>query len=79
MKNASYNFLDQFFAHLTTLDLSPNTVSAYRIDMADFGKWFVDTNGREMTPTDVTSIDLRDYQGYLQTVRGLKPVTVTAV
>ncbi|OPY61137.1 MAG: Tyrosine recombinase XerC [Pelotomaculum sp. PtaU1.Bin065] len=76
MKNTSHNYLDQFFAHLTTLDLSPNTVSAYRIDMADFGKRFVDTNGREMAPADVTSIDLRDYQGYLQTVRGLKPATV---
>lgn len=55
--------------------LSRRTAEGYGEDLKDFGKWFRDTNGQELAPALVTSLDLRDYQGYMAT-RGLKPATI---
>jgi len=55
---------------------SPNTAQAYGEDLADFAKWFEQTNGQELQPDLVTSIDLREYQSHLMKVRGLKTSTV---
>lgn len=63
--------MDEFLA---TLD--GNTARAYREDLADFFRWFEQTNGQEPAPELVTSVDLREYQSHMLTVRGLKPATV---
>ncbi|MGI9861326.1 tyrosine-type recombinase/integrase [Moorella naiadis] len=56
--------------------LRDSTREAYGEDLADFARWFLATNGRPPAPGQVTSIDLREYQGHMVTVRGLKPATV---
>ncbi|WP_338818892.1 Tyrosine recombinase XerC [Moorella thermoacetica] len=56
--------------------LRDSTREAYGEDLADFARWFSVTNGRPPAPDQVTSIDLREYQGHMVTVRGLKPATV---
>lgn len=59
---------------LRTLD--PATAAAYRRDLEDFSTWFRQTNDKVLDPGLVTSIDLREYQRHMQSVRGLKPATV---
>lgn len=56
--------------------LSGRTAQAYREDLADFAAWFEGANGRPVAADLVTSIDLREYQGHMLAVRGLKPATV---
>ena len=56
--------------------LTRYTARAYREDLKDFGKWFGETNGQSMAAELVTGVDLREYQAYMTTVRGLKPATV---
>lgn len=58
------------------LTLDGSTARAYRDDLADFDRWFTATNGQTAVPEMVTGIDLREYQGHMLTVRGLKPATV---
>jgi len=76
MKNGSGNILDKFFEEIYCGGAARSTVEAYRKDMAYFNKWYVDTNGSELCPEDITSIDLREYQGYMQNVQCLKPAAV---
>ncbi|MCL6560954.1 MAG: tyrosine-type recombinase/integrase [Firmicutes bacterium] len=76
MKNGSGNTLYEFFEEIYSGGAARSTVDAYRKDMAYFNKWYADTNGREPHPEDITSIDLREYQGYMQNVKRLKPATV---
>lgn len=76
MKNASHYFFEKFFAQLADRDLSPSTVSGYRIDLADFVRWFEGTNRVPFKPGDVANLDLREYQSYMQNVRRLKPGTI---
>lgn len=71
------NLLQNFFNYLTEKrGLSPHTLSGYRTDLLNFCAWFKETNGNDPGPSDVTSIDLREYQSYLQNVRKQKPGTV---
>ncbi|KLU61833.1 tyrosine recombinase XerD [Peptococcaceae bacterium CEB3] len=56
--------------------LGRTTAKAYGEDLVDFARWFVDTNGRDLAPGLVTTLDLRDYVGHALTVRGLKPTTI---
>jgi len=76
MKNGSGNTLRDFFQELYSGGTAQSTVDAYQKDMAYFSKWYVDTYSREPRPEDITSIDLREYQGYMQNIQGLKPATV---
>lgn len=59
---------------LTTL--GSGTARAYAEDLVDFSRWFEGTNGQAVTPALVTTVDLREYQSHMLTVRGLKPATV---
>ncbi|PHJ39944.1 hypothetical protein P378_00040 [Desulforamulus profundi] len=79
MKNGSGNTLREFFQELYSGGAARSTVDAYQKDMAYFSKWYVDTYSREPRPEDITSIDLREYQGYMQNIQGLKPPRSTAV
>lgn len=56
--------------------LGSNTARAYSEDLVDFSRWFAGTNDHTVVPELVTTIDLREYQSHMLTVRGLKPATV---
>lgn len=57
-------------------ELSTGTARAYGEDLNDFARWFIQTNGEELSPERITSIDIRDYQANMILNRGLKPSTV---
>lgn len=57
-------------------ELSPGTARAYREDLVYFARWFDETNGEDLYPDRVTSIDLKEYQAHMLLKRGLKPATV---
>lgn len=58
------------------ITLGSGTARAYAEDLADFSRWFMGTNDRTSVPELVTTVDLREYQSHMLTVRGLKPATV---
>lgn len=61
----------------TFFDTFPHlTAKAYKEDIADFGRWFSGANGQGAAPELITTVDLREYQAHMLTVRGLKPATV---
>lgn len=62
--------------HIFISELNTNTARAYREDLQDFSRFFADTNGEELAPGRVTSIDLKEYQAHMLRNRGLKPATV---
>lgn len=55
---------------------SDKTARAYREDLSDFQAWFEDSNGQALSPSLVTSLDLKEYQSHLIHNRKLKPATV---
>lgn len=81
MKNTQDNSEDvsevisDYTNYIRNQGLAYNTVRGYESDIRLFCKWFSETTGEEATPDRVTAIDLRDYQGHLQT-RGYKPGTI---
>lgn len=57
-------------------ELNTGTSRAYKEDLTDFSRWFDGTNGEELLPHKITSIDLKEYQAHMIRNRGLKPATV---
>ncbi len=57
-------------------ELSAGTSRAYGEDLNDFSRWFSETNGEDLVPNLITSIDLKEYQAHMIRNRGLKPATV---
>jgi len=57
-------------------ELNSGTARAYKEDLTDFSRWFDETNGEELFPDRVTSIDIKEYQAHMILNRGLKPATV---
>lgn len=57
-------------------ELNSGTSRAYKEDLTDFSRWFNDTNGEDLSPDKVTSIDLKEYQANMILIRGLKPATI---
>ena len=76
MKNTSGNIADSFFEEIYSEGSARNTVEAYRKDLMYFVDWYETTNDIQLLPNVLTSIDLREYQGYMQNVRRLKPATI---
>lgn len=74
MKNTSGNILDNFSADIYSSGAALSTVEAYRKDVAYFFKWYMETVGQDPHQGDITSIDLREYQGY--NVQRFKPATI---
>jgi site-specific recombinase XerD len=70
------DLLQRFGQHLLGGGKSPHTLVAYRRDVRLFAEWFATTNGKSLTPEAITPIDVRQYRGYLLTVKGGKPATV---
>jgi site-specific recombinase XerD len=69
-------FLDRFGDHLVATGKSSHTVKAYTRDVRLFSEWFDQTNGKGLTPSGITPIDVREYRSYLLTVKNYKPATV---
>jgi site-specific recombinase XerD len=63
---------DNFLSELNT----DRTAEAYREDLIFFSRWFKEKNDQEVAASLVTSVDLKEYQGYLLNDRGLKPATI---
>ena len=69
--------LEPFQAYLENVEeRSLHTIRAYLSDVRLFGRWFEQTNAKELTPQRVTPTDLREYRGYLQATQGYKASTV---
>ena len=67
--------LTQFQAHLDRADLADGTRKVRADDLARFVPWFEQTTGKTFDPVLVTSLDLKEYLGYLQSVQDHKPNT----
>src|SRR3954465_12701081 len=65
-----------FLADLTREEVSPQTLKAYRIDLAHFAKWFESSLDEPFTPQAVTRTDVRDYRSFLVHVEKRQPATV---
>lgn len=76
MENTSGNILSEFFEEIYSEGTARSTVEAYRKDLAYFFRWYGEATGQLQDPEQITSIDLREYQSFLQNVRGLKPATI---
>jgi len=69
-------FLATFAASLTAQEVARNTVQSYLLDLEAFARWFVTTNGEELSLNGITPTDVREYKAYLITVARAKPATV---
>lgn len=76
MKNTSENIIASFCMAIYEDGIAPSTVDAYRKDLHCYQEWYMSTYQREPEPSDITSIDLREYQAFMQNVRLLKPATI---
>jgi site-specific recombinase XerD len=68
--------LEMFFKDLALTEVSPQTLKAYRGDLAHFQRWFEETLSESFQPQAVTRSDLRDYRSYLLNVDRRSPATV---
>ncbi len=68
--------LEQFEVWLREQDRSVQTVRGYLADLRQFAAWFEGTNGKPLRVQDVTPTDVREYRGWLQTVRQAGAATV---
>lgn len=75
MKKTSGNITDSFLEDIYYEGAARSTVEAYRKDLKYFN-WYETTNGRRFLSGEITSIDLREYQGYMLNERRLKPATI---
>jgi site-specific recombinase XerD len=65
-----------FLSDLAREEVSPQTLKAYRIDLAHFAKWFESSLDEPFTPQAVTRTDVRDYRSFLLNVEKRQPATV---
>jgi integrase/recombinase XerC len=76
-ENSTYNissFLANFEMSMREVEKSDNTVINYLCDLKAFASWFIEERGEFMSPSSVTSIDLREYKEFLLS-EGKKPQT----
>ena len=66
----------QFLDDLGRQELTTKTITSYRLDLLSFADWFLASVGQAFAAGAVTPTDIRDYRGYLQTVKSRKPATV---
>jgi site-specific recombinase XerD len=65
---------EAFIEHLMNTK-SPATVSGYSKDMQAFERWFLEANGRELTPELLTQTDVREYRQHMVDTK-LAPQTI---
>jgi integrase/recombinase XerC len=58
-------------------NLSPATRTAYQYDLQKFKEYLIRGSGREPSVASVTTQDIKDYLGVLQTQRGYKSTTLS--
>lgn len=68
--------IEAFLADLERQGKSPHTLRNYRADLLAFGRWFDGANHEDFAASFITPTDVREYCGYLQTVKRLAPATV---
>lgn len=51
---------EEFNRYLNQQDRSQLTIRGYLADLKAFGKWFQQTNGEALSPTGVTSCDIKE-------------------
>lgn len=68
--------LEIFETWLREQDRSPVTVRGYLADLRAFAQWFERTNGKVLRVEEVTPADVREYRGWLQTVKRAGAATV---
>lgn len=56
-------------------DRAEKTTQGYVSDVSKFAAWFMQTNGKPLTPDALTPTDIREYRAWLQR-QGRKPATV---
>jgi integrase/recombinase XerC len=77
-ENSTYNissFLVDFEMSMKELEKSDNTIINYICDLKAFASWFIEERGEFLTPSFVTSIDLREYKEFLLS-KDKKPQTI---
>jgi integrase/recombinase XerC len=68
--------LNGFKQFLTKQDSSILTIDAYCRDVTMFSHWFEQTNGEELNPKNLTSMDVRDYKQFLLVHQQARPATI---
>ena len=68
--------IKDFIFYLESRDRSRHTISAYRLDLEQFEKWFESVNDDEMQPHLITPTDLREFKHHLIQDEQLSPATV---
>jgi site-specific recombinase XerD len=68
--------LTDFFTELTREEVAQKTITAYRADLTQFGRWFEGSTGESFAAAAVTPTDLRDYRAHLVGVERRQPATV---
>ncbi|OPY61674.1 MAG: Tyrosine recombinase XerC [Pelotomaculum sp. PtaU1.Bin065] len=77
MKITSVNFFNEFFIYFhDQKGASEKTIRTYRFALKGFYQWWLGGHKGSLDPGDVTSIDLREYQGYLQNIKKRKPAGI---
>jgi site-specific recombinase XerD len=76
MSQSTTDPVADFLADLAREEVSPQTRKAYRIDLAQFQKWFESSLDEPFTPQAVTRTDVRDYRSFLINVEKRQPATV---
>src|SRR5712692_5660697 len=65
-----------FLQDLQRQELSVNTTDSYRLDLANFSRWFSQSNGESFSARATTQTDLRDYRAHLIANERRSPATV---
>ena len=68
--------IESLLADLERQGTSPHTVRNYRADLLAFQRWFDGANHEDFAASLITPTDVREYRGYLQTVKRLVPATI---
>src|SRR5438477_8834991 len=76
MSQSTIDPQENFLTDLTREEASPQTLKAYRIDLAHFARWFESSLDESFTPQAVTRTDIRDYRSFLVNVEKRQPATV---
>lgn len=67
--------MKDYIAYLRSDHKDPKTIEAYSKSVIEFQKWYSDSTGQEFDPEIITSLDIKDYIGWLITSQKQLPRT----
>jgi len=67
--------MKDYIAYLRSDHKDPKTIEAYSKSVKEFQKWYSDSAGQEFNPEIITSLDIKDYIGWLTTNQKQSPRT----